>query len=328
MDRRLDKRGTPRLFSFLFPASYQQCHRHRSFSPSLTASFRLPAPMESTLRNLVDWSLRRAAKSYVIGPHLSDAIEAASALEKRSIASTIAYWDSPSTPRADVARAYEEAVDAVAKKGGDHSVSIKAPSINYDVATLGKLVGRSRSAVNIHLDALAWESAEKNLAMLTHHAAQAASLGCTLPGRWRRSITDAHTALKLGVSVRIVKGQWPGPQGEEQDATQGFQALVDELVMSRRMVSVATHNATLAKHSLTTFKKHGTPCELQLLYGLPSKALIAIAEELEVPLRVYLPYGHAWLPYMVKQVLHRPAVLVWLFRDLFLPHPRVVGDLQ
>ena len=35
-----------------------------------------------------------------------------------------------------------------------------------------------------------------------------AKLGCTLPGRWRRSLSDADRAIEMGLRVRVVKGQW------------------------------------------------------------------------------------------------------------------------
>jgi proline dehydrogenase len=59
----------------------------------------------------------------------------------------------------------------------------------------------------------------------------------------------------------------------------------------------------------------GTPCELELLFGLPSRAVLKTAFELAVPVRYYLPYGHAWLPYALRQAWHNPRIIWWLVRD-------------
>jgi len=46
------------------------------------------------------------------------------------------------------------------------------------------------------------------------------------------------------------------------------------------------------------------------------KPLLKIAAELDVPVRVYVPYGHGWLPYSLTQARRNPRVFWWILRDL------------
>jgi predicted TIM-barrel fold metal-dependent hydrolase len=46
------------------------------------------------------------------------------------------------------------------------------------------------------------------------------------------------------------------------------------------------------------------------------KPLLKVAAELDVPVRVYVPYGHGWLPYSLTQAHRNPRVFWWILRDL------------
>jgi len=81
-------------------------------------------------------------------------------------------------------------------------------------------------------------------------------------------------------------------------------------------VAVATHDLVLARTSLQRLLASDTSCELELLYGLPLAPAIKLARELGVRVRVYVPYGTAWLPYSLPDIRNKPALLWWLARDL------------
>jgi proline dehydrogenase len=83
-------------------------------------------------------------------------------------------------------------------------------------------------------------------------------------------------------------------------------------------VAVASHDVTLARTALERLIRSGTSCELEMLYGLPMKASIAQARELGVPVRVYVPYGQAFLPYAMSQLKQNPRIAWWLLRDLVM----------
>jgi proline dehydrogenase len=112
----------------------------------------------------------------------------------------------------------------------------------------------------------------------------------------------------------VVKGQWPDPAGDV-DLRCGFLNVVEGLAGRTHKVAVATHDPALAAAALATLRSAGTPCELELLFGLPSRAVLEVGRRLAVPVRYYLPYGHAWLPYALRQARRNPRILWWVLRD-------------
>jgi len=100
------------------------------------------------------------------------------------------------------------------------------------------------------------------------------------------------------------------------DPGQGFLDVVDRLAEAAGRVEVATHNHQLARSALLQLKAAGTSCELQLLYGLPVSHMLPLAQEMNVPVRVYAPYGNGWLMYVLSAALKNPIVIYWLIRAL------------
>jgi proline dehydrogenase len=141
-------------------------------------------------------------------------------------------------------------------------------------------------------------------------------IGCTLPGRWRRSPNDAHWASDHGLCVRVVKGEWPDPREPQRNPRAGFLEVIDALAGRARRVGVATHDVALARAAIRRLQAAGTPCGLELLYGLPMRESIRHARELGIDVRVYVPYGEAYMPYALSQIRRRPRMLLWLLNDL------------
>jgi len=48
---------------------------------------------------------------------------------------------------------------------------------------------------------------------------------------------------------------------------------------------------------------------------LPRRSVLKVSRDLGVPVRYYLPYGHAWLPYALRQARRDPRILWWVLRD-------------
>ncbi len=261
---------------------------------------------------------QRAARAYVAGPELSDAARACRGLAAHGFATAIAYWDSGSEPAQDVACHYGSALRAAASLGaGCCYVSVKAPALGMNVGLLSELLERAqRVGTAVHFDSLGPETAAATLRLLPRLLGVPAPMGCTLPGRWRRSQTDADTAARLGLRVRVVKGQWPDEIQPEPEPSAGFLAVVNRLAGHACHVAVATHDVRLSRMALGILQRAGTSCELELLWGFPHAGSVRLACEMQVAVRFYVPYGHAWLPYVFSQFRKNPRILLWITRDL------------
>jgi len=277
--------------------------------------------MKSRFKKFLWASWERVAKfavrPYYVGPELEDALEVCRRITTAHVATTLCYWKTEDATPQDVAAAYIRAMEALKEEKGNAYLSIKAPDFQFDRTCFSQILESSRkNGVQLHFDSLGPETADATMMLVAEALPQHPGIGITLPGRWRRSMADADRAVERKLSVRVVKGQWADGVKSDMDAREGFLAVIDRLAGRARYVAVATHDPSLAQEALERLLKTRTPCGVELLYGLPVKPVLQVARTAGVGVRLYLPYGHGWLPYSISQVYDNPRILWWVIRDL------------
>lgn len=261
--------------------------------------------------------LNMASRAYVPGPRLEDAVRMAHRVEADGMAVTLGYFNADDDPPELIEDQGCTAIDAAARLSKPAYVSIKVPPMAYALHRARDIASRAaRHHQWLHVDSHGPETAQPTLQLLEALRGQQPRLSLTVPGRWQRSLQDCDWAVQRGIRVRVVKGQWACPHEPEMDLRSGFLAVIDRLAGRATEVAVATHDAPLAREALRRLQEAGTPCELELLCGLPRREVMAVARELKVPVRFYIPYGSAWLPYALGQLVRQPRLWGWMLRDL------------
>ena len=264
---------------------------------------------------------RFLSRVYVSGPELRDAIRALDRFAAQGHGGTIGYFnESGESPRriADLDLATLEALSQGPQGRRDAYASIKVPAMRYDAELVGAIARKSRDTrVGIHFDSHEFETADRTFASIEKALQERPHLvGCSLPGRWRRSLRDADRAVELGLRVRVVKGEWADPAQPNVDLRASYLALIDRLAGRARTVAVATHDPVVARVALQRLRDAGTPAELELLFGLPMRASLAVARDAGVPVRLYVPFGAAWMPYAIAEMRRKPGTLWWMVKDV------------
>ena len=261
---------------------------------------------------------RRRASAYGAGPTLDAALEVSRRLGCQGLASVIGYAARPGEPPRAVADVHLAAFERLAAEDLDCQVSVKLSALAFDAGLFAELeAAAARSGRRLHVDALAPDTVDATW-RLVDGVPRAGRLGTTLPGRWRRSAQDAARAVRLGMGVRVVKGQWAGSGTDDVDPTAGFLAVIDQLGDHRPGVEVATHDVGLLAESIRRLQAAGSPCTAELYFGLPFRGPAVTARRLGVPVRVYVAYGSANAPYGIADVARDPAAAWWLLQDLAL----------
>jgi proline dehydrogenase len=88
-------------------------------------------------------------------------------------------------------------------------------------------------------------------------------------------------------------------------------------------VHVATHDPGLLEGARRYVERGGVDpahVEYQMLYGVRPDLQTRLARE-GLPVRVYVPYGTEWYPYLTRRLAERPANM-WFFLRNLVPRRR------
>jgi proline dehydrogenase len=275
--------------------------------------------MKSLVRPLIDNLFRKLSRNLFSGSTIEDALQLGVHIAQRGYKPIFGYWDAGDEIAEDVISSYKLALEKLSECGMEGYVSIKSWAFNNDKQLFEDLLKESRRmGVPLHFDSKDTENTDAMFKMLSDCTFSASDdIGCTLPGRWERSLRDAKLAMELGLNIRVVKGGWPDPDNPIKDPRAGFMDVVAILAGCTNQVRIATHDHILAEESLKLLRKHNTPCELELLYGLPVKRVLPVAEKWKVPVGVYVPYGFGWLTFCLSSICKNPLVTGPLVKNIF-----------
>ena len=260
--------------------------------------------------------LRQGARALLCGADLRGAVRLARRHALRGRAVALGYWNAAGEDPEAVLQENLGALRALAGMPGDGYLSVKLPGLGDDPEAAARLFTAAREAgVRVHADSLGPAVADAILAAGVRVGATA-PMGVTLPGRWRRSPDDARRLAATSLRIRVVKGEWADPEPGGPQPRAGYLEVVGALAGRAGHVSVATHDAPLARQALRRLQDAGTPCDLEVLATLPSRAVRAVARRAGVPVRVYVPFGASVLDAAIEFALAHRNRLAAYARDL------------
>ena len=221
--------------------------------------------------------------------------------------------------------AYLAALDALAGAPTlDIAVSLKLTQLGLDfsvdecVANVEPIARAADAAgVLVMVDMEARDYVDRTLeAVRTVHAGHP-RVGVALQAYLRRSSFDVF-ALPRGIRVRLVKGSYLEPPEvvftEKRDVDASFARLFATLLARGHAVDVATHDPRLlegVRRIVDATENGWSRVEFQMLYGVRRDLQADLARR-GYPVRVYIPYGTEWYPYLTRRLAERPANL-WFF---------------
>lgn len=225
-------------------------------------------------------------------PALTEALRTARRLRSASRACTLSYAAAPGEPPARVGAVLLQSVRALAGWGQGGCLAVNAAALQYEAHWLRPAaLLTARQGHWLQFEAQDAAGVDANLAVMRQLQATGAALGLTVPARWRRSGADLAVAMAQGWRVRLVKGRCPDPGRGDQDARAGFLALVEQLCDGLCTVALATHDLPLLREALCRLHSRGLPCEIEVLEGMPQRQIVALAQEMRVPLRGCVRFG-------------------------------------
>lgn len=147
------------------------------------------------------------------------------------------------------------------------------------------------------------------------------NLGLALQAYLYRTPADLTRLAPLGGHIRLCKGAYVESQtvafGLKDDVDAAFARLLEVLMVEGRLLAaIATHDPRLIELTRNLARNRIAPFEFQMLYGIRPQAQRELATA-GYPVRIYVPYGSRWYPYLVRRLAERPANLAFFLRAVF-----------
>jgi proline dehydrogenase len=269
---------------------------------------------------------RRVARRFVAGETLDDAIRVARRLNDDGFLVTLdALGESVTDPRAvdATSKLYLATLDTIADSYLRSEISVKPTQ-------LGLLIDPERC--RRHLEMLVARATEIGTTVTVdmedrhateHTIALVCELSQSFPGRvgvalqayLYRSRDDLRRLLEARVRVRLCKGAYREPRAialrRREDISASYAALATQLLGSTSYAMLGTHDdhlIALCEREIAARNLAGETYEFQMLHGVRTKLqreLIARGHKV----RIYVPFGDQWYPYLLRRLAERPANL-------------------
>lgn len=289
----------------------------------------------ATLRRLVTEqpAARAVAMRFVAGETLEDALAVTRRLNDRGMSVSLdelgeAVDDETVARRA--AESYIRTLDTVAAAGVDASISVKPSQLGLDIGyrlcreLLDAVCASARAHGNhVTVDMEGSDHTEATVDLVADlHAAGHRNVGCAVQSYLHRTPDDVARLTAIGASLRLCKGAYAEPaEVAHQDRVAiavAYARLAEALLGSGTYPRLATHDHRLVRHAQEVVRRLGLgpdDFEFQMLYGVREPLQQELVDA-GWRLRVYVPFGTAWYPYLVRRLAERPANVAFFLRAL------------
>jgi proline dehydrogenase len=223
-------------------------------------------------------------------------------------------------------RGYEDCLRRITADGLDANISIKLTQLglafDHELAasTLDRLArGALGTGQTITIDMEDSRFTAQTIDLYRRSQERYGNLGLALQAYLYRTPDDIKNLAPLGGHLRLCKGAYLESEDiaftAPDDVDAAFARLLALLMADERTKpAIATHDPALIAQALPLAMIRQSPFEFQMLYGVRTKAQRELAAV--YPIRIYVPYGSHWYPYLVRRLGERPANLAFFLRAL------------
>lgn len=282
--------------------------------------------------------LRRMSKRFVPGEKVDDFLRAAVDANGNELEVTGNYLgESEHDERTaqDAVNAYLQILDGIVKRGVKGNISVKPTQVGLEIGkeffkeNLRQLLDKAREAeVFIRWDMESSEWTQATLEPFEELWAEGyTNMGVVLQSYLRRTMDDAKRMNELGVRVRLCKGAYAEPEEVAfQDKTEvddNFIEVAKALMAEGVYPALATHDDAIID-TLKAFadknKIGPEKFEFQMLHGVRRDLQQQLRKE-GYNVRVYVPFGISWYPYLMRRLAERPANMLFFVGSVIQESP-------
>ncbi len=266
------------------------------------------------------------ARRFVAGDTLDEAVAVSRRLNGAGFRVSLDLLGEEVTDSATASQATEEYLTCLRRiesDGLDANISVKPTQLGLaideslaleNISRLAAAAAAASTSVTIDMEDSRYT--EATVRMYEKAQVEQGNLGIALQSAMRRTPSDLTRLIPLGGHIRLCKGAYVEPEAvalqTRREVDDAFSAQLRVLMGSSDTIpAVASHDTRLIDETIALAAQREGPFEFQMLYGVRAdlqRDLLAGG----FPLRVYLPFGSQWYPYLTRRLAERPANL-WFF---------------
>lgn len=281
----------------------------------------------------------RLAKSFadrfVAGETVDTALAAVARLNARGITASLDLLGESVHNEAEALAAgdaYVTMLDRIHGQKSDANVSVKLTAMGLDVSEdlcvsiMQKILERAREyRTFVRIDMESSEYTQRTLDLFEQrlYPSYRENVGIVLQSYLYRTFPDVQRANLIKARVRLCKGAYKEPETvaypEKKDVDSNYVRGMHELMLKGNYPGIATHDERIideAKRFARDNQIAPNRFEFQMLYGVRRDLQDKLVRE-GYRMRVYVPFGTQWYPYLMRRLAERPANVAFLTGNVF-----------
>ncbi len=277
---------------------------------------------------------KRFASRFVAGETLDTAVQAVRDLNARGISASLDLLGESVRSPEEATAAADTAVamlDRIAAENLNANISVKLTQFGLD---LGKdlCVGNAlrvleraaalQNFVRIDMESSAYTQKTLDLVEQSLFTRFPKNVGVVIQSYLYRSAADIDRLIGIRMRVRLCKGAYKEPPSvafpEKADVDRSYVDLMEKMLLGANYPAIATHDEAIIVRARAFIEQHGVAAdrfEFQMLYGV-RRDLQDMLVKAGYRMRVYVPFGTQWYPYLMRRLAERPANIAFILGNV------------
>jgi proline dehydrogenase len=273
---------------------------------------------------------KKFASRFVAGETLDGALAAVRELNAKKLTASLDLLGESVHNEAEAraaAKEYLVMLDRIHEERVDSNVSLKLTQMGMDiseelcVSIMHEILERARRyGTFVRLDMESSDYTERTLRLFEDrlYPNYSENVGIVLQSYLYRTEADVERAIALKCRVRLCKGAYKEPAAvaypEKRDVDANYVRCMHRLLLEGNYPALATHDPAMIAEAKRFVKEKGIAherFEFQMLYGIRRDLQEQLVRE-GYNLRVYVPFGTQWYPYLMRRLAERPANVAFI----------------
>jgi len=271
---------------------------------------------------------KRISGRFVAGTEVEDAIGVAQTLNGTGLGVSIDNLGENVTTSDEAlhsAGLYRQMLSQISARGLNANVSLKLTHMGLDVDpklaydNVSALVVQAASMqpknfVRVDMEGSGYTQRTLDLVHELHRIPENQGVvGAVIQSYMRRSENDVARLLQDGIRIRLCKGAYKEPADiayqAKSEVDANYVKLMKILMQSGIYHGLATHDEKIIREAKAFAGQENIArdaFEFQMLYGIRRDLQLSLVRE-GWRMRVYVPFGAEWYPYLMRRLAERPA---------------------